>query len=101
MSVITTAGASRTIYAAGTTWTKYRVQNLATDAIALGPITTGITYTATRSKATPTFSIAAGDYEIQWDDGSGAWAATEDLTLEAVGVTVNTSYSTTGGFVAS
>lgn len=69
---------------AGFVATKYRIVDADTKlVIALGPITTGITTTGTLLyKATATMPSTEGDYVIQWDDGSGAWAGTEDLKIE-------------------
>lgn len=85
MSLEIPAGGSDTIRAVDLTATKYRVVDADTGlSVVIGPITTGITNTGTqRYKATLSIpvSVAAGDYEVQWDDGSGAWAAKEDLTV--------------------
>lgn len=77
------AGVSRTIRVSGLTATKYRIVSASDGTTVIsGPITTGITNTGTlRYSATATMPSSAGDYEIQWDDGSNAWAATEDLTI--------------------
>lgn len=83
MSVFALGGSSHTIYVSGLTATKYRiVQASDGTTVVSGPITTGITNTGTlRYRATASMPSSAGDYEIQWDDGSDAWAATEDLTV--------------------
>lgn len=81
--MIAFAGGQEVIRAAGLTATRYRiVQADDGTTVSIGPITTGITNTgALRYKATASMPAVAGDYEIQWDDGSGTWAATEDLTI--------------------
>lgn len=85
MSVSCEAGKKTTIRVAGLAATRYRVVDEDTGlSVAIGPVTTGITNTGTlRYKATLTVpvSVTPGDYEIQWDDGSGAWSATEDLKV--------------------
>lgn len=85
MSVFARVSESKTIRVVGITATKYRIVDADTAAtVVIGPVTTGITNTGTlRYKATATMPSSAGDYEIQWDDGSGAWAATEDLEVKA------------------
>jgi hypothetical protein len=85
MSLEIPVGGSDEIRAAGLVATRYRVVDADTGAsVVIGPITTGITNTGTqRYKATLSVpdSTAVGDYEVQWDDGSGAWTAIEDLVV--------------------
>lgn len=94
MAVEIEVGGSATIRVAGLTATRYRAVDADTgSSVAIGPVTTGITNTGTqRYKATLSVpvSVTAGDYEIQWDDGSGAWAATEDLVVTGGNTTVIT-----------
>lgn len=84
MSVTGTAGGAKEIRAVGFIPTGYRIVDADTpESIVIGPVTTGITNTATlRYKATAEMPETAGAYEIQWDDGTEGWAATEDLTVE-------------------
>lgn len=84
MAVFAHGGESKTIRTSGITATKYRIVSADDGTTVIsGPITTGITSTGTlRYKATATMPVSEGDYEIQWDDGSNAWAAIEDLTVD-------------------
>lgn len=77
------AHTQQTIRCSGLTATQYRIVDADTGtSIVIGPVSTGITNTGTlRYSATARMPNSAGDYEIQWDDGSSAWAATEDLTV--------------------
>lgn len=83
MSLTGPAGGTGTIRCTGLTATRYRIVDADTgSSVVVGPVTTGITQTGTlRYKATATWPAAAGDYEVQWDDGSGAWTAIEDVTV--------------------
>jgi hypothetical protein len=77
------AHSSQTIRCVGITATQYRIVDADTGStVFIGPVSTGITNTGTlRYSATATMPASAGAYEIQWDDGSSAWTATEDLTV--------------------
>ena len=86
MSAYGNTSETAVIRVVGMTATRYRIVD-ADDGttVVIGPVSSGITNTGTlRYMATATMPDAAGDYEIQWDDGTGTWAATEDLVVALV-----------------
>lgn len=93
MAVSGTAGGAKEIRATGFIPTGYRIVDADTaSSVVVGPVTTGIENTGTlRYKTTAEMPGTAGDYEIQWDDGSDTWAATEDLIVTAGATSDNTT----------
>lgn len=75
-------GETKTALAIGLTADRYRIVDAETAGAVFttGTITTGIVNTATqRYKAEISIPEIPDNYEIQWDDGTGAWDTTEDV----------------------